>query len=77
MTGKVIEFVFVLRALLGFLVLVALSLWQSPFQTHLSSIYTYLGLPLLLCMLGALIVGVPLVCLLTTFFYSLLTSRRL
>jgi hypothetical protein len=62
MTGKVIEFVFVLRALLGFLVLVALSLWQSPYQTHLSSIYTYLGLPVLLYTLGALTVGVPLVC---------------
>lgn len=62
MIGKVVDFVFVLRALLGFLVLAALSLWQSPFQTHLSSIYTYLGLPVLLYMLGALTVGVPLVC---------------
>jgi hypothetical protein len=63
---KVIEFVFVLRSLLGLLVLGVLSLWLSPFQHHLSWFYTQSGLLVVLYTLGALTTGVPLVCWLIT-----------
>jgi hypothetical protein len=70
MITKVIEFVLVLRALLGVFLLGVLSLWQPPYQTphYLFSIqYGYLDV---LSMLGVLLVGVPLVCLLITCFWS-------
>ena len=67
-TSKVIEYVFVLRSLLGLLALAALSLWQSPYQHHLSWLYTPFGLQVVLYTLGVLIVVVPLVCWLITSF---------
>ena len=64
---RVIEYVFVLRSLLGLLALGVLSLWHSPFQHHLYWFSTLSGYWAVLYMLGVLLVGVPLACWLITY----------
>jgi len=71
---QAIEYVFVLRSLLGFFLLAALSLWHSPFQPHLLWFFTLFGYWDVLYMLGVVIIVVPLACWLITCLWSRSTA---
>jgi hypothetical protein len=70
MITKVIEYVLVLRSLLGLFLLGVLSLWQPPYQIPRYWFSIQYGFLDVLYMLGVLLVGVPLVCSLIIYFWS-------
>jgi len=60
-------FRFFVELLLGLLVLAAPSIWQQPSLTRLYLLFTLYGSAAVLCMLGLLLLGNRLGCLLTTY----------
>lgn len=68
MITKLIDYVFYLRSLLGLYLLAVVSLWLLPSPIRLFWLYTPFGFQVALYMLGVLIVVVPLVCWLITYF---------